>query len=298
MKYLPGDRKIQSAKKEIAKDWKIEFQKGFGTTHKKLEKLAADKAKEVENVVKTDQKEPQINKYKKQVVNIDLRSTNTESAYGKLKELISQLDHMINHVQSDVSPTMHSIPIYSKEARGQVLPAYNNQWLDLQKSLLNGGNRQSFLDVLEDFKIKYNQQDKMIKKVTKSRVEGTNAVMAQKRMLERKMVKKSTAVTTKHVLKQFEKNGKEHYLIIKKKTETKPDMEDIFCDWKPNLVDAHEQRKQAAIKARKTRTRKLSNRALRKELVKEIEEAEKKKPMSYSDILKKNLKAPMEDIFE
>merc|ERR1711878_54824 len=46
---------------------------------------------------------------------------------------------------------------------------------------------------------------------------------------------------------------------------------------------------------RKTRTRKLSNRALRKSLVKEIE---KKKPVSYSDVLKKNLKAPMEDIFE
>merc|ERR1711982_19924 len=162
MKYLPGDRKIQSAKKEIAKDWKIEFQKGFGTTHKKLEKLAADKAKEVENVVKTDQKDPQINKYKKQVVNIDLRSTNTESAYGNLKELISQLDHMINHVQSDVSPTMHSIPIYSKEARGQVLPAYNNQWLDLQRSMIQDKDifapKQSFMDVLEDFKVKLRQE--------------------------------------------------------------------------------------------------------------------------------------------
>jgi hypothetical protein len=51
------------------------------------------------------------------------------------------------------------------------LPAYNNQWLNLQKSMLNGGSRQSFLDVLEDFKIKYNQ-DKVIKKITKSRVEG------------------------------------------------------------------------------------------------------------------------------
>ena len=115
MKYLPGDRRINAAKKDIAKDWKIDFQKGFGTTHKKLEKLAADKAKEVENVVKTDVKEPQMfqNKYKKQVVNINLRS-NQESAYGNLKELISQLDKMINYVQSDVSPTVHSIPIYSK----------------------------------------------------------------------------------------------------------------------------------------------------------------------------------------
>ena len=115
MKYLPGDRRINAAKKDIAKDWKIDFQKGFGTTHKKLEKLAADKAKEVETVVKTDVKEPQMfqNKYKKQVVNINLRS-NQESAYGNLKELISQLDKMINYVQSDVSPTVHSIPIYSK----------------------------------------------------------------------------------------------------------------------------------------------------------------------------------------
>ena len=40
MKYLPGDRRINAAKKDIAKDWKIDFQKGFGTTHKKLEKLA------------------------------------------------------------------------------------------------------------------------------------------------------------------------------------------------------------------------------------------------------------------
>merc|ERR1711971_926577 len=299
MKYLPGDRRINAAKKDIAKDWKIDFQKGFGTTHKKLEKLAADKAKEVENVVKTDVKEPQMfqNKYKKQVVNINLRS-NQESAYGNLKELISQLDKMINYVQSDISPTVHSIPIYSNEARGQVLPAYNNQWLNLQKSMLNVGNRQSFLDVLEDFKIKYNQ-DKVIKKITKSRVEGTNVVMAQRRMLERKVAKKALSTeSTKHVLREFQKDGKDHYLIVKKKTVTNPDMEEILSDWNQNLDASHQQRKQAAIVARKTRTRKLSNRALRKSLVKEIEENEKKKPVSYSDALKKNLKAPMEDIFE
>merc|ERR1711971_1472327 len=79
---------------------------------------------------------------------------------------------------------------------------------------------------------------------------------------------------------------------------THPDMEEILSDWNQNLDATHQQRKQAAIVARKTRTRKLSNRAHRKSLVKEIEENEKKKPVSYSDALKKNLKAPMEDIFE
>merc|ERR1711971_320659 len=139
-----------------------------------------------------------------------------------------------------------------------------------------------------------------IKKITKSRVEGTNVVMAQRRMLERKMAKKALSTeSTKHVLREFQKDGKDHYLIVKKKTVTHPDMEEILSDWNQNLDDAsHQQRKQAAIVARKTRTRKLSNRALRKSLVKEIEENEKKKPVSYSDALKKNLKAPMEDIFE
>merc|ERR1711971_337982 len=136
-----------------------------------------------------------------------------------------------------------------------------------------------------------------IKKITKSRVEGTNVVMAQRRMLERKMAKKALSTeSTKHVLREFQKDGKDHYLIVKKKTVTHPDMEEILSDWNQNLDDAsHQQRKQAAIVARKTRTRKLSNRALRKSLVKENE---KKKPVSYSDALKKNLKAPMEDVFE
>ena len=53
------------------------------------------------------------------------------------------------------------------------------------------------------------------------------------------------------------------------------DAEDIFKDWKFNFdnkkLEQIEQRKKAAVAARnKTRTRKLSNRALRKELLKEI----------------------------
>ena len=65
-----------------------------------------------------------------------------------------------------------NIHLYFQEARGQVLPAYNNQWLDLKRSLLyDMNNKQSFLDILEDFKIKYTPE-KAVKKITKSRVEG------------------------------------------------------------------------------------------------------------------------------
>jgi len=307
MKYLPGDKKLQEAKIDIAKEWKIDFQKAFGTTHKKLEKLAGDKTKEVEVIAKTEWiKDKEINKNKKRVVNIKFNDTDqnkTKSSFGNLKELIRELDRMCNILQGE-SPTIHSIPIYSKEARGQLLPAYNNEWLDLQRNMLYHkdiniylNNRQSFLDVLEDFKIKfYNTKDK-IKKTSGARLDETNVVKAQTRMLERKFKKEE------HLLKQFKKNGQDRFLIIKKKMSNDDNVSneqpaDIFKDWKYNLDSEFEQRKKAAIAARKTTTRKLSNRALRKELLKAIDEDDKKRPMSYSDIVKKNLKLPMEDIFE
>ncbi len=302
MKYLPGDKKVQAAKQSIAKDWKIDYQKAFGTTHKKLEKLAADKAKEVDQVVDTDSKKPgQLNKNKKQVININLKAS-PESAYGNLRNLIQELDKMVHSVQGE-SPLLHSIPIYSKEARGQVLPAYSNYWLELQKTIIDRNEqRQSFIDVLEDFKIKFSQQEQKLtclKKGSKSRVEESNAVNAKKRMLERKLNKKSSS-SVDHFLKSYKnKNGQEHFLVVKKKmNDNGLEMEDIFQDWKPNLVDIFEQRRLAALAARKNRKRKLSNRALRKELVKEIEAEENSKPKSYADMLKKNLKPPMEDIFE
>ena len=162
MRYLPGDKRVQQAKVGIAKEWKIDFQKAFGTTHAKLEKLAADKTKEVEGIAKTNIKEMEINKNKKKVVNIEFNSIadKNESPYGNLKDLIKELDRMCNILQGE-SPTIHSIPIYSKEARGQLLPAYNNDWLDLQRTMLYNhkdvniylNNRQNFLDVLEDFKV-------------------------------------------------------------------------------------------------------------------------------------------------
>ena len=104
-----------------------------------------------------------------------------------------------------------------------------------------------------------------------------------------------------HVLKEFQKAGENRFLVVKKKPvlpKITMDAEDIFKDWRSNLEDIFEQRQKAALAARGNRKRKLSNRALRKELLREIDEEEKKRPVSYADALKKNLKAPMEDIFE
>ena len=166
MKYLPGNKKVQAAKEDIVKDWKIDFQKSFGTTHKKLEKLASEKTKEVEGIAKVPAKKD-FNRNKKKVIKINMKA-NPESTYGNLKQLIQDLDKMVNKSTIE-SPTLHSIPIYSKEARGQILPAYSNQWLDLQRSMLQdkdlfSNEKQSFMDVLEDFKVRLKTYSKPIKK--------------------------------------------------------------------------------------------------------------------------------------
>lgn len=169
MKYLPGNKKVQAAKEDIVKDWKIDFQKSFGTTHKKLEKLAAEKTKQVEGLAKNPAKKD-FNKNKKKVIKINMKA-NPESAYGNLKQLIQDLDKMVNSSTIE-SPTLHSIPIYSKEARGQILPAYSNKWLDLQRSMLHDKTifapQQSFMDVLEDFKVKLHQDKPFENKLKKS----------------------------------------------------------------------------------------------------------------------------------
>lgn len=109
-----------------------------------------------------------------------------------------------------------------------------------------------------------------MKKTSGARLDQTNAIKAQTRMLERKFKKEE------HLLKQFKKNGQDRFLIIKKKMSNDDDKvsneqpADYFKDWKYNLDSEFEQRKKAAIAARKTTTRKLSNRALRKELIKAI----------------------------
>jgi hypothetical protein len=164
LKYLPGDKKVLAAKKTTVKDWKIDFQKGLGSTHKKLDKLANEKAKEVDLVASSaagKKSADNFNQNKKDVVNIDYLTGKKDggSSYSGLKNLIKELDKMCN-ILSEASPTLHSIPIYSKEARGQILPAYNNEWLSLRKSMMMEKemnvylkHRPSFLEVLEDFKV-------------------------------------------------------------------------------------------------------------------------------------------------
>lgn len=315
MKYLPGERdhgkRLGEAKLAIIKDLKLDFQKALGSTHRKLDRLSLEKSKQIE-VVAPKKGDEGINRNKKQVINIDYLTGNkdkVDSKYGSLRTLIKDLDKMCNVLSS--SP-LTSVPIYKNTPEdsnnnNKLVPASQNlplnRWLELQKYLDPTQNvedfhsylknRDSILDVLEDFKIKHHLTNVKLHKKKANKIESTNAVNAQRRMLERKAQKKS-----QYQFKQYQKDGKEHFLIIKKKD--KPDnepVEEIFTDWKSNLETSFEQRR-ANLKAR---VRKLSHRALRKELLKKDDDNDK--PFSYADIVKKNIKlsqlaAPVEDIFE
>jgi len=100
-------------------------------------------------------------------------------------------------------------------------------------------------------------------------------------------------------MKHYNKDGKDHYLIIKKPESTEEtEVEDIFEDWRACALDNIEDRK----RQRTPRVRKLSHRQQRKEMLRD-DTTPSEGPMLYSDMLKKNLKfrpnnAPVEDIFE
>ena len=145
---------------------------------------------------------------------------------------------------------------------------------------------------IEDSKKKSKQHNK--KKELKSRRRGRSSIQKIK---EGNDIKKCR----QFMLKEIEKQGQKHYYVIKKEKEypsTMLDVEDIFADWKNNFAKIKRPR------VLKPRTRKISHRAERKQIIKDAKTAEEQTqgPLTYSQIVKRNLKIPVaqpcvEDIF-
>ena len=110
-------------------------------------------------------------------------------------------------------------------------------------------------------------------KMKETRRDG-NRVSAQRKMLQRKVNKKAVGIKAKQEkkpenrysfrMKHYNKDGKDHYLIIKKPESTEEtEVEDIFEDWRACALDNIEDRK----RQRTPRVRKLSHRQQRKEML-------------------------------
>ena len=323
---------------------------------------------------KTVKEAEDFNKNKKEVITIDGRDNKSRDRTGNytgLKQLIRELNKMCekvansNYMMND--PNM--VPIYNMNNDNQrqnvVANTYEsplNQYLKYLMTLpapnqppnfqthidpnVIAKNQANILDTLEDFRLQQSTQNKLMKFKMKDNRRDSNRVSAQRKMLQRKVNRKGVGIKIAKQekkpdvkysfrMKHYNKDGKDHYLIVKKaEPAEKVDVEDIFADWRACALDTIEDRK----RQRTPRVRKLSHRAQRKEMLREDTVPQEGKnykhegkflyslnfnspsakvtillmksylitnlgPLRYADILKKGLKfrpnnAPVEDIFE
>ena len=244
-----------------------------------------------------------LNKNKKDVIKIDSRDykmKDSKSTYTGLKQLIKELNQMCEKVAStNMMMNENAVPIYQMNNDNQhpniIANTYEsplNQYLKHLMSLpppnppprfetqydpeVIAKNQANILDALEDFRLKQNSQIKFPKMKMKETRRDGNRVSAQRKMLQRKVNKKVVGIKAKQEkkpenrysfrMKHYNKDGKDHYLIIKKPESTEEtEVEDIFEDWRACALDNIEDRK----RQRTPRVRKLSHRQQRKEMLRD-----------------------------
>ena len=244
-----------------------------------------------------------LNKNKKDVIKIDSRDykmKDSKSTYTGLKQLIKELNQMCEKVAStNMMMNENAVPIYQMNNDNQhpniIANTYEsplNQYLKHLMSLpppnppprfetqydpeVIAKNQANILDALEDFRLKQNSQIKFPKMKMKETRRDGNRVSAQRKMLQRKVNKKVVGIKARQEkkaenrysfrMKHYNKDGKDHYLIIKKPESTEEtEVEDIFEDWRACALDNIEDRK----RQRTPRVRKLSHRQQRKEMLRD-----------------------------
>jgi len=320
MKYLPGEgtmrgsNSIKSAKCQILTDWRDETNKAMKETHFKLNDLNTETLKETFKMVGKFIPENEVEKNMNQVnTSLDLQS------------LMAELDILYRQFNNSVSYS--KIPIYNVKNGLNEIPKVRNmtfpwwkpvctlaQMVDYPRhlELESEESRKDITSLLHDFvadqksrkallqewqqmeDIKMKSKQHNIKKEMKSGRRGRNSIQ---KMKDRKEIKKCR----EFILKEIEKQGQKHYYVIKKEKQSpsaKLNIEDIFADWKNNFAKIKRPR------VLKPRTRKISHRAERKQIIKDAKTAEEQAqgPLTYSQIVKRNLKIPVdqpcvEDIF-
>eukprot|EP00090_Calanus_glacialis_P033937 TRINITY_DN5658_c0_g1_i6.p1 TRINITY_DN5658_c0_g1~~TRINITY_DN5658_c0_g1_i6.p1 ORF type:complete len:831 (-),score=269.41 TRINITY_DN5658_c0_g1_i6:116-2608(-) len=318
MKYLPGEgtvkgsKAIEKAKSQILAEWKDDINKAIDATHTKLNDLGNEKLKETTKA--TMFLTPEGEKTEPECTN-DCKTVDT---CLNLKTLMAELDVLYQRY-NDSSVGLTKVPIYNVQNVGNEIPKTRNMtfpwWkpvctlagmVDFPKHLAvtGSGNEKDYTSLLKDFiadqksrksiiqdwnKMEENKKKakaSLIKKEIKTARRGRNSVQ---KMKDRREIKKCR----QFLLKEIEKEGEKHYYVVKKEVEEPSNMtavEDIFADWNSNF---------ARIKRPRTikpRTRKISHRAERKEMVKEAKKVEEvmQGPLTYSQMVRKNLKIPKE----
>merc|ERR1719167_1859930 len=153
------------------------------------------------------------------------------------------------------------------------------------------------VDILQDFSMSehsrknaYDEWKKAGKKEAATKMKkklNPRASSAAKKMAERRERRK-------FALKEYEVDGEKHFLVVRKKVVPNEDAVEIFSDWKDNLYKK---------KTESRRKRKISHRAMRKDMIKSAL-AQPARPTSYAQAVRKNLKLQqteqpaIEDVFQ
>jgi len=316
MKYLPGDGLIGGsnatlkARCQILADWQNDITSVITSTHKKLNKLGDDKIVDTndavkdfvsENVSNNDSGPPSTNPCTTVSLDFDTLMHDLDALYQKYS--------YIN--------TMAKVPIYSVQK--DLITAVSNSSLPWRKPITSsakmfdqtqtvisgrGEARPQLLSLLHDFVSDQRSQNSIMEEwrnleATKKKVQSMKREAREKKparrgrdsvqkMKERKEIRKYK----RFLLREIVKKGETHYYIIKKEVKEPLDLEaeDIFADWSHNLREIKRPRKLTP------RTRKISNRAQRKEMLREALDSEEREqgPLTYSQMVRKNLKMKVE----
>jgi len=310
MKYLPGDGLIGGsnatlqARCEIISEWKNDITAAIDATHKKLNNLGDEKVKGTDEAVKAVGVFPDNNGNNCTTVSLDFNTLmrDLDALYAKYN-LINNMNKIpIYNVQNDAlnKMTNHTpFPWYKQfglPAQTSMFdyPTPTNQTNVNNKNILSllhdfVSDQKSQKSIMDDWK-KYEESRKKkvvpaVKKEVKTTRRGRDSVQ---KMKERREVRKYK----QYLLREIVRKGETHFYLMKKEVEEPQslEVEDIFADWNKNLREIKRPRKLTP------RVRKISHRAERKEMLKDAKnKAEKAQgPLTYSQMLKKNLKIPVE----
>merc|ERR1712112_406089 len=312
IQYLPGDGtkegtiKIKDAKSAIINECFSEVLTVVGKTHTNLNDVGQKKTVEAEQKL-----QPYI--AKEVAMEENLKEKKETANFYEMKKMMKDLEDLYG-LYNNLTYPFSKVPIYNVNAdfsAKEITKGRNNffswfrpmatlnQLLENQRftSMPTQEADTNFSEIIRDF-INTQKPINMIMKEwnnhNKKSVEFKRKEPMKKDLRRAKLAKKSLknrkeAGPKKFVMREFTENGEKHFILVKKPVSSKTSekaSEEIFNDWKNIFSDI---KSSAYLKPRK---RKISHRQERKELIKEAIHSEEQVfgPLTYSDMLKKNLK--------
>ena len=275
MKYLPegGKQKnLDEAKAAVYKDWKNEFNQVLGQTQRRMERLNADKMAEARDLIdgrilakakKVDDEQ----RKKKAIVKLEVGN-----GEGSFLDMMKNLEKVCDFYQMDQQTLFKS-----------EVPIYQPKTVIKEKNPKSDSRLTSYH--LRPISSRFLRENGFEIDEPSTPISAEPKVAAEKPFKDNKKVEVTRTKTSSSLnIVQIKKNGKERFLIVRKKEKkmNQHEAEEIFQEWLKNLEAPRSKR----VENGGRRVRKLSHRAQRKESIKSYES---NKPLLYSDILKKNL---------